>query len=164
MKNLDVLGLDAKKTGAVVDGLNQLLADLHVYYMNLRGLHWNVKGRGFFQLHKEYEKLYDDTAEKIDEVAERILQLDGTPENRFSKLLKTAQLKEDGFEPTGHDGMLLVLDSLKVLIAQERKILDAAGKADDEVTTALMGDYLKEQEKVVWMIHSFLAKRPSDAK
>ena len=42
MKNLMITGLNENKVNGVVKGLNQLLADLHVYYMNLRGLHWNV--------------------------------------------------------------------------------------------------------------------------
>ena len=42
---------------------------------NLRNFHWNVKGHGFFVLHSKYEELYNDAAEKVDEVAERILQL-----------------------------------------------------------------------------------------
>ena len=95
MKNLMITGLNENKVNGVVKGLNQLLADLHVYYMNLRGLHWNVQGKGFFQLHAEYEKQYNDTAEKIDSVAERLLQLDSKPENRFSELLKAASLQEE---------------------------------------------------------------------
>lgn len=73
MKNLEVLGLEEKKISGVINGLNQLLADLHVYYMNLRGLHWNIKGKAFFQLHAEFENQYNDVAGKIDEVAERLL-------------------------------------------------------------------------------------------
>ena len=66
MKTLDVLGLDEKKVNGVVSALNQLLADFQVYYMNLRGLHWNVKGKGFFTLHAKYEELYNDAAAKVD--------------------------------------------------------------------------------------------------
>ena len=99
MKNLDFTGLDAKKVEKVVKELNQLLADLQVYYANLRGFHWNVKGDKFYQLHEFYESEYNETAEKVDQVAERLLQLDARPENRFSEYLKISQLKENGFEP-----------------------------------------------------------------
>lgn len=157
MKNLVITGLDENKVNAVVKGLNQLLADLHVYYMNLRGLHWNVKGKGFFQLHAEYEKQYNDTAEKIDEVAERLLQLDSKPENRFSQLLKLASLKEENNITGDVEGMQLILDTLKALIAQERTIIAAAEEANDEVTIALMDDFLVGQEKAVWMVNAFLA-------
>ena len=82
------LGLDENKVQPVVKGLAQLLADFQVFYANLRGLHWNVKGKRFFSLHAKYEELYNDAAEKVDEIAERLLQLGATPENRFSEYLK----------------------------------------------------------------------------
>ena len=157
MKNLDVLALDKTKIEGVVNGLNQLLADLHVYYMNLRGLHWNVKGKSFFQLHAEYENQYNNVAEKIDEVAERLLQLDSKPENRFSELLKVATLKEENNKVNEVEGMKLILDTLKVLIAKEREIIAAAEEANDEVTTSLLSDFLVGQEKSVWMVNAYLA-------
>ena len=157
MTNLKATGLDEKKVSEVVKGLNQLLADLHIYYMNLRGLHWNVKGTGFFQLHAEYETQYNDTAEKIDEVAERLLQLGSKPENRFSELLKAATLKEENNKVSGKEGMELILETLKVLIAKERTVVAAAAAANDDVTVALMDDFLTGQEKAVWMVNAYLA-------
>lgn len=157
MKNLEVLGLDEKKISSVVSGLNQLLADLHVYYMNLRGLHWNIKGKSFFQLHEEFEKQYNDVASKIDEVAERLLQLDSKPENRFGELLKIATLKEKNDIDAETEAMQLILNTLKVLIASERAVIAAAGEANDEVTVALMDDFLVGQEKAVWMVNACLA-------
>ena len=74
MKTLDFLGLDNAKVQPVAQALNQLLADYQVFYANLRGFHWNVRGKGFFTLHEAYEKLYNTVAEQVDEVAERILQ------------------------------------------------------------------------------------------
>ena len=99
MKTLDYLHLDEKKVESVVAALKQLLADYQIFYTSLRGFHWNVKGKGFFTLHAKYEELYNDAAEKIDEIAERILQLGYTPENRFSEYLKTSNIKEDGNLP-----------------------------------------------------------------
>ena len=87
MKRLEVLGLDEKKVQHVVVDLSLLLADLQVFYANLRGFHWDVKGHGFFVMHSKYEELYNDAAEKVDEVAERILQLGSNPESRFSTYL-----------------------------------------------------------------------------
>lgn len=158
MKTLEFTELDERKMNGVVDSLAQLLADFQIYYTNLRNLHWNVKGRGFFILHAKYEELYNNAAEKVDEIAERILQLGAVPESRFSEYLKVANVKELGVVESGHEGMDSVLNTLKSLIRQERKVLSAASEADDEVTVALMSDYLKEQEKLVWMLVSFRTK------
>ena len=80
----------------LVERLNRLLADYQIFYQNLRGLHWNVKGPQFFMLHEKYEELYNEAAETVDEVAERILMIGGQPLHTFTDYLKTAELKESG--------------------------------------------------------------------
>ena len=94
MKTLDYLHLNAQGMENVIASLQQLLADYQVFYTNLRGLHWNIKGRAFFVLHAKFEEYYEDAATKVDELAERILMLGGVPENRFSEYLKQARLTE----------------------------------------------------------------------
>lgn len=157
MKTLDYIQLNSKNTKKVVNELQTLLADFQLFYTNLRGFHWNIKGRGFFELHEAYEKMYDDAAEKIDEVAERILMLDGVPAHNFSDYLKTSEIKETGVVSNGDEIAKLILDYLKVLIARERNVLELASENNDEGTVALMGDFISEQEKTVWMITSYLS-------
>ena len=157
MKTLNVTGLN--NSVKVVNALAQLLADFQVHYTNLRNLHWNVKGHGFFILHEKYEELYNDAASKIDEIAERMLQLDATPEHRFSKYLEVAKVKELEVVACGRAGMNYVLDTLKLFIAEERQLLQLAADNNDEVTVAMMSDYLKEQEKLSWMLTAFSYKK-----
>ncbi|MDO4714843.1 MAG: DNA starvation/stationary phase protection protein [Bacteroidales bacterium] len=154
---LTITGVNAAKAGNVIQQLNTLLADLQVYYTNLRGLHWHITGRQFFLLHEQFEKMYDSTAEQVDEVAERILQLGAQPENRYSQLLKQATIQEATGVTTTEAALDLVFDNVKTLIAQERAVLEAAGEADDEVTSGLMGDYLAGLEKLVWMLQAYNA-------
>ena len=45
-----ILGLDKNDTADLVNKLNGLLANFQIYYQNLRGLHWNIKGKSFFEL------------------------------------------------------------------------------------------------------------------
>ncbi|OJV81830.1 MAG: DNA starvation/stationary phase protection protein [Bacteroidia bacterium 44-10] len=157
MKRLDYLGLNPKSTEKTVDGLQKLLASLQLYYTNLRGYHWNVKGAEFFNAHAKFEEYYDDTAEKVDEVAERLLMLDSTPAHNFSEYLKVSAIKETGVVTNAKEIVKEILDSLKVIIALEREILENASEANDEGTVALMSDYLSEQEKTVWMLTSYLS-------
>lgn len=157
MKTLDYTQLNAAKANELVKSLQQLLADFQVYYTNLRGFHWNVKGNGFFTLHAQFENMYDDVAEKVDEIAERILQLSGTPENKFSGYLKVANVKEVGNESSADAAVKNILETLSYLIGEERKALAQASEAEDEVTVALLSDYLKEQEKTVWMLTAYLS-------
>lgn len=158
MKTLDYIKLDASAVNNVVTYLQQLLADLQVYYTNLRGFHWKIKGHDFFVLHSKFEEMYNDTAEKADEVAERILTLGGVPANKFSDYLKVAKVKEVDNVSNGNEALNNVLETICYFIGEERNLLKAASEAGDEVTVALMSDYLKEQEKLVWMLTAYQNK------
>lgn len=158
MKTLDFLGLNEQKVNNVIEGLAQLLADFQVFYTNLRGFHWTVKGRHFFIMHAKYEELYDDVAEKVDELAERLLQLGAVPESKFSEYLKVSAVKEAAPMECEREVTANLLDTFKLLIRQEREVLSAASEVGDEVTVSLMSDYLKGQEKTVWMLVAFSAK------
>ena len=157
MKTTNYLSLDTKATKKISDELQNLLADFQVYYTNLRGFHWNIKGPRFFKLHEEFEELYDEVADQVDEIAERILMLGETPLHNFSDYLKRNEIKESGVVANGDEAMKLVLDYLKTLIEKERKILEIAAEANDEGTVSLMGDYILGQEKTVWMLASTLS-------
>ncbi|WP_459187092.1 Dps family protein [Parabacteroides sp. APC149_11_2_Y6] len=155
MKTLDYLHLNESSVNNVVAALQQLLADYQVFYTNLRGFHWNIKGHGFFILHSKFEEMYNDAAEKVDELAERILMLGGEPANKFSEYLKVARVKEVSGVSCGDEALKNILETYGQFIAEERKLLSLASEAGDEATVALMSDYLKEQEKLVWMLVAF---------
>jgi len=42
---LNTIGLDKIKTQEIANDLNHLLANFQIYYQNLRGIHWNIKGK-----------------------------------------------------------------------------------------------------------------------
>lgn len=154
MKN--AIGLDQQKANELAKSLNDLLANYQVFYMNTRGFHWNIKGRKFFELHLKFEELYNDLVIKVDEIAERILTLDATPMHTFTDYLKISDLKETNHIAEGDAAVQNILDTFKILLIKQRAILDLAGNADDEGTSALMSDYIREQEKLVWMYSSFM--------
>ncbi|MDL2315389.1 DNA starvation/stationary phase protection protein, partial [Bacteroidales bacterium OttesenSCG-928-C19] len=125
---------------------------------NLRGFHWNIKGKEFYTLHEKFEEMYDDTAEKVDEIAERILMLGEVPVHNFSEYLKISRIKETRVISEGEKAGKNILESLKTIIEAERKLMETAGKIDDEATSALMSDYIREQEKTIWMLVSYFSK------
>lgn len=155
MKTLNFLHLDEKMVQHVIASLQQLLADYQVHYTNLRDFHWNIKGHGFFVLHEKFESLYDDAATKIDEIAERILTLGGTPENRFSEYLKIAKIEETSGVKCGSEAVDHVLDAYGHLICEERRLIKLAEEAGDAVTVDMMTGYIAEQEKMVWMLVAY---------
>ena len=155
MRTLDYIKLNEASVANVVAGLKQLLADYQVFYTNLRGFHWNIKGHGFFILHEKFESMYDDVAAKVDEIAERMLMLGGQPDNKFSEYLKTAKIEEVDNVSCSEQAIKNIMDTYGYLMDAERNILKTASEAGDEVTVALMSDYLKEQEKLIWMLVAY---------
>ena len=158
MSKLNAIGLDEKKSQQLASKLNQLLANFQLFYMNVRGFHWNIKGEKFFELHVKFEELYNDLLVKVDEVAERILTLGYTPMHAFSDYLKSSSIKEAKNISDGKKAVQLVVDGFQQLLILERELLELSEEAGDEGTNALMSDYIREQEKLVWMYSSFLKK------
>ena len=123
MHLLAITGKNKEKAIELSRKLNDLLANYQLFYQNLRGLHWNIKGKEFFELHVKFEEFYDDAVIKIDEIAERILTLEGEPLHTFSDYLKTAEIKEEKNITNGSQGVEIIITNFKVLIAKERAIL-----------------------------------------
>lgn len=156
MTTLNAIGLDVEKSKILADKLNELLADYSIFYQNIRGYHWNIKGDKFFELHVKSQELYENLFIKIDEVAERIRTLGHMPDHQFSVYQQLADVKENTETTEGTASVRDILESLKIVITLQRELLDLSADADDEGTNALMSDYIREQEKLVWMYSAYL--------
>jgi starvation-inducible DNA-binding protein len=150
------IGLDTNQSKQLAEQLNQLLANYQLFYINARGFHWNITGDKFFELHAKFEELYNDLLMKVDEVAERILTLGYTPLHTFSDYISTSTIREAKNISDGRKAVQNILDSFSNLISLEREILELSSEAGDEGTNALMSDYIREQEKLVWMYSAYL--------
>lgn len=150
------IGLEKADMSPIIQKLNSLLSSYHIFYINVRGYHWNVKGEHFFSLHEKFEELYTDLQLQIDEIAERILTLGGTPMHAYSDFAQNASISED---KNVHDGKLCVqgvVSGLQSLIEEQRNVSSAADEADDQGTADLVDEYVQEQEKLIWMYNAFL--------
>ena len=154
--NTTIIGLDKQQTKNLTVSLNNLLANFQVYYQNLRGLHWNIKGKSFFELHVKFEEFYTDSQEKIDLIAERILTLEGTPLHTFNDYSALSKVPVGKNISNDVEGVKLVVNSLSELLKIERTILLESSEANDEGTNAMMSDFIAEQEKTIWMLNAWL--------
>ncbi len=150
------IGLDKEKSRALAEALNDLLANYMVFYQNTRGLHWNIKGQKFFELHLKFEELYNDLLLKIDELAERVLTLEETPMHTFEDYLEKTEIKSARNVSEASESVQLILASFKTVLIKQRNILHLSDDLNDEGTNALMSDYIREQEKLVWMYSAFM--------
>jgi len=159
MKKLNSIGLDSRLSTALAQQLNVLLANYSIFYQNTRGYHWNIKGEKFFELHVKFEELYNDLLLKIDEVAERILTLGHAPKHKYSDYQTISSIAESSQVSNGQKAVENILHSFKTIISIQRELLILSAEASDEGTNALMSDYIRAQEKLVWMYSSFLNKK-----
>ncbi|WNM18007.1 Dps family protein [Flavobacterium capsici] len=156
--NTNHLGLPKEETQNLIEDLNLLLANFQVYYQNLRGLHWNIRGKRFFDLHIKFEELYNDSQLKIDMIAERVLTLGGIPLHTFEDYIAKNKLKIGKDIHNDEKAIALIVNSLSELLKLERVILSLSGEIDDEGTNSMMSDFIKEQEKTIWMMNAWLEK------
>lgn len=155
---LSFIGLNKEQSQHLAEKLNHLLADYQMFYMNARGFHWNIRGEKFFELHVKFEELYTDLLVKIDEIAERILTLGSLPIHAFTDYVALANVREEKGVSDGKEAVNSVLNAFQIVISKQRELLQLAGEANDEGTNALMSDYIREQEKSVWMYSAYLNK------
>lgn len=156
---INSIGLSTEQSKTLAGDLNTLLANFQTYYQNLRGIHWNIKGRSFFDLHAKFEELYTDANLKVDMVAERILTLGGTPLHTFDDYTAASKVPVGRNVSKDEAAIRLIVDSLRELLLIERHILEASDEAGDEGTNAMMSDFITEQEKTVWMMKAWLAEQ-----
>ncbi len=159
MSKMNKIGLDKEQSAELIDKLNDLLANYQVFYQNTRGFHWNIKGEKFFELHVKFEELYTDLQVKIDEIAERILTLSGTPLHTFEDYLKVSKVKPVQNATEARVCMESIVHAFSVLLEKQRVILDLSGQYEDEGTNAMASDYIREQEKLVWMYTAWLGQK-----
>ena len=104
------LGYNKEESDAIVQSLNQLLANYHVHYQKLRNFHWNVTGGDFFDLHEKFEELYNEAFSNIDIIAERVREFGMTQLSLLKDYLENSTIKEVG---THLDSRTMVQEILK---------------------------------------------------
>ncbi len=155
----NILGLPVKETEEISNDLNILLSSFQVYYQNLRGIHWNIRGKRFFDLHVKFEELYNDAQLKIDMIAERVLTIGGRPLHTFEDYIKNNKLKVGKNISVDEEAVHLIVTSLSDLLKIERDLLTKSADANDEGTNSMMSDFIKEQEKTIWMMKAWLEEK-----
>ena len=151
---MNYLNIDNQKVLPVVSELNVLLTDFHVHYQKLRNFHWNILGKNFFDLHNRFEEMYNDTRVKIDEVAERIVTLKYHTISKLSDYIEVSRIKESSHLLTDEEIVADIINDNKIILEQLGKIIERATKAKDEGTVDMIGAYIRELEKSIWLLNA----------
>lgn len=143
-------------TASLEQVLNRQVANLNILYVKVHNYHWYVKGEQFFSLHVKFEELYDDITLKMDEVAERLLSIKGSPAATMKEYLELATIQEaTGKEDTR--GMVQTLIEDFATVAEElTEGIELAEQVSDQPTADLFIKIRSDLEKNQWMLRSFL--------
>jgi len=155
---MDYLSTNKEENLNTVTELNILLADYQIYYQKLRNFHWNVLGKNFFELHKQFEEMYNDTKVKIDEVAERIVTLNYHPISKLADYIEISNLKEASPLLSDVEMVAALKADQKVILKQLSKVTKQANTENDEGTLDLIGAYIRQLEKASWMLNAWSKK------
>jgi len=156
------IALSEKVCQASVERLNQILADTMTIRDMYKKHHWQVSGHTFYQLHLLFDKHFNEQAELVDEIAERIQTLGGL------SYAMAADVAENTNIPRPPKGREEVPVQISRLLTAHEIILQGARAAarkatelgDDGTNDLLVSDVIRTNEMQVW----FLAEHVVDTR
>jgi starvation-inducible DNA-binding protein len=140
----------------VIDVLNKQLSNWSVLFVKLHNFHWYVKGPQFFTLHTKFQELYEESVLHIDELAERVLALNGKPLAAMGDYLRAATVKEAAGNEAPEQMVAAIIADYSVMIGELKEGMAAAQEASDETTSDMLLAIHTQLEKHVWMLSAFL--------
>ena len=149
-------GMSSEERVAVGKKLLLLLADTYSIYLKTQNFHWNLKGEGFYSLHLLLQKLYEELAEAIDEIAERIRALGQYVEAHFSRYSADTSIAGEKHW-TASKGMVQQLTKDHEAIAKRhRPTIAFAEENHDAPTGDLVIQRISTHEKAAYLLRSHL--------
>jgi len=153
------IGISADHLAAVAHSLSKILADEFVLYTKTRKAHWNVEGPDFYNKHKFFEEQYNQMADIIDEVAERIRKLGHYAPATLKQYLELTHLTEDdrGKNDATTYIKALLADHESILIHLRENINNYATALKDAGTSDYITGLMETHETMAWMLRAHLS-------
>ncbi|AIQ28613.1 MULTISPECIES: Dps family protein [Paenibacillus] len=143
-------------TASLEQVLNRQVANLNVLYVKVHNYHWYVKGEQFFALHVKFEELYDDITLKMDEVAERLLSIKGSPAATMKEYLEIATIQEATGKEDARGMVQALIEDFATVAEELTEGIELAEEVSDQPTADLFIKIRTDLEKNQWMLRSFL--------
>ena len=151
------VALSVAARAAIVEALNQSVAETAVTTMLAQNFHWNVKGMAFGPLHELFQKIYEDHFVAQDDLAERIKALDAHAEGTLAGMLARSKVKENDGHATDKEMIKMMQEAQDTLAATLAGAGETAAEAGDTLTEDLCIARGQEHEKFAWFLRSHLA-------
>lgn len=143
-------------TASLEQVLNRQVANLNVLYVKVHNFHWYVKGEQFFALHVKFEELYNDITLKMDEVAERLLSIKGSPAATMKEYLEIATIQEATGKEDARGMVQSLIEDFATVSEELTEGIELAENASDQPTADLFIKIRSDPEKQQWMLRSFM--------
>jgi starvation-inducible DNA-binding protein len=146
----------------MTEQLNQLLADTMALRDLYKKSHWQTAGPTFYQLHLLFDKHYNEQAELVDSMAERIQLLGGVTIAMAADVAETTKIARP---PRGREEVPVqlsrLLDAHQIIIGETRKLARRASElGDDGTNDLLVSEVLRTNELQAWFLSEHLVKVP----
>src|SRR5262245_41609063 len=149
--------LPEKTRRAMVDLLNQRLADLIDLGLQAKQAHWNVKGPSFIALHELFDKVAEENEEYVDDVAERIVALGGTAEGTVGGVGKRTKLPAyPGNITSGRQHVEALSTALATVAKAVRAAIDQTTQLGDADAADLFTGISRGLDKSLWFVEAHL--------
>lgn len=149
--------LSDDKRSAVVQLLNELLAQLIDLQLQTKQAHWNVKGPQFIALHELFDSVASEVVDFVDDVAERIVALGGTAEGTIDAIGQRSKLTPYPLNITsGRDHVDALSNALAAVGKSVRKAIDQSDHLGDKDTADLFTGISRAIDKKLWFVEAHL--------
>lgn len=142
----------------LVSTVNKQVSNWTVLYVKLHNYHWYVKGQNFFTLHVKFEELYTEAAVHIDELAERLLAIEGAPVATMKECLELSSINEAKGKESAEEMVQSILADFITVAEELKEGMELAVEVGDETTGDMLLAIHQSLEKHNWMLKSFLGK------
>lgn len=151
------IGIPENNLQVVSLEMNKLLADEFILYAKTRNYHWNAEGNNFMEMHKFFETQYEQLAEIMDDVAERIRSLGHYAEARLKDYVKLSHLEEQEYTNKQSEQLQNLLNDHETIIQNLRKlIIEFSEKQKDLGTSDFVTGLMEQHEKMAWFIRAYI--------
>jgi starvation-inducible DNA-binding protein len=140
----------------LADDLKILLASNFAYYLKAHAFHWNVEGPDFGELHKFFQKIYEDAYSAIDHIAEYIRYLDEYAPGSFERYTELSTI-------TGQTKIPRARLMIEELLANTQQMIDilntcfaSAENENQQGIADFVSQRLSQHGKYYWQLRSYL--------
>lgn len=153
--NLQGLSDNARKTA--ISELSACMADASSLSMALKQAHWNVKGPNFIAVHELFDAVKARLDPHIDEMAERVQQLDGVAIGTVEEVAKHTALDPYPTNLTkAADHLREISARMRAYGERVRVAVDSTAEAGDADSSDILTAASRDADKDLWFIESHL--------